>query len=136
MGAGAASRAGAATDGGVRLDTITATQRRMVAELTRRISNRLATEFERSVHPESPNVVVTLQERGKRGRLEIPYTLLQEAEVDLPARDALRVRIKSARDRMLFRPPPSRPRADIAPLADPAMWNRGGFGRGGGRGRR
>ena len=108
----------------------------MLAELTGRISNRLETEFERVARPESPNVGVTLQERGKSGRMEIPYALLQEAEADLRARDALRVRIKSARDRMLFRPPPSRPRADIAPLADPAMWNRGGLGRGGGHGRR
>jgi hypothetical protein len=108
----------------------------MLAELTGRISNRLETEFERVARPESPNVGVTLQERGKSGRMEIPYALLQEAEADLRARDALRVRIKSARDRMLFRPPPSRPRADIAPLTDPAMWNRGGFGRGGGHGRR
>jgi hypothetical protein len=120
----------------VRLDTITASQRRMLAELTGRISNRLAAEFEKAARPESLNVGVTLEERGKHGRLEIPYALLQEAEADLTARDALRVRIKSARDRMMFRPPPSRPRADIAPLADPGMWNRGGFGRGGGRGRR
>jgi hypothetical protein len=122
----------------VRLDTITASQRRMLAELTGRISNRLATEFEKGARPESLNVGVTLQERGKSGRLDIPFALLQEAEANLTARDALRVRIKSARDRMLFRPPPSRPRADIAPLADPAIWNRGGgnFGRGGGRGRR
>jgi len=120
----------------VRLDRITAEQRRLLAELTGRISNRLATEFERSARPEGLNVGVTLQERGKSGRLDIPYALLQEAEADLTARDALRVRIKSARDRMLFRPPPSRLRADIAPLADPTIWNRGGFGRGGGRGRR
>jgi hypothetical protein len=120
----------------VRLDAITASQRRMLAELTGRISNRLAAEFEKRVRPESPNVGVTLHERGKSGRLEIPCALLQEAEADLTARDALRVRIKSVRDRMLFRPPPSRPRADIAPLFDPAVWNRGGFGRGGGRGRR
>jgi hypothetical protein len=134
--AGAASRTAAATDGGVRLDAITASQRRILPELTGRISNRLAAEFEKAARPESPNVGVTLQERGKSGRLEIPYALLQEAEADLAARDALRVRIKSARDRMLFRPPPSRPRADIAPLADPVVWNRGGFGSGGGRGRR
>jgi hypothetical protein len=67
---------------------------------------------------------------SKNGRLEIPYALLQEAESDRTARDALRGRIKAARDRMLFRPPPARPRADIAPLSDPAMWNRGNFGRG------
>ena len=46
------------------------------------------------------------------------------------ARDALRVRIKAVRDRMLFRPPPARPRAAIAPLADPAVWHRGSCGRG------
>ena len=108
----------------------------MVAELTGRISNRLAAEFEKSARPDGANVSVTLKERGKSGRLEIPYALLLEADADLPARDALRVRIKAARDRMLFRPPPSRPRTDIQPLGDPAMWNRGGFARGGGRGRR
>jgi hypothetical protein len=120
----------------LRLDSITGSQRRLLAELTGRISNRLAAEFEKGTRPESPNVGVTLQERGKSGRLEIPLALLQEAEADLTARDALRVRIKSARDRMLFRPPPSRPRVDIAPLADPTMWNRGRFGRSSGRGRR
>jgi hypothetical protein len=108
----------------------------MLAELTGRISNRLATEFEKPVRPESTNVGVTLRERGKSGRLEIPYVLIQEAESDVTVRDGLRVRIKAARDRMLFRPPPPRPRTDIEPLGDPAFWNRGNFGRNGGRGRR
>jgi len=124
------------TAGRVRLDPITAAQHRLLAELTGRISTRLAAEFEKRSSPESLNIGVTLQERGKSTRLDIPFALLQEAEGDLAARDALRVRIKSVRDRMLFRPPPSRPRADIAPMADPTVWNRGGFGRGGGRGRR
>src|SRR5262245_10021274 len=110
---------------------MTAAQHRLLIELTGRISTRLATEFEKRSGPEGPNVGVTLAERGKSGRLEIPYALLQEAESDLMARDALRVRIKAARDRMLFRPPPARPRTDIAPLGDPAVWNRGNFGRGG-----
>jgi len=61
--------------------------------------------------------------------------LLQEPETDRTARDALRVQIKAARDRMLFRPPRAA-RADTAPLGDPAMSNRGTFGRGGGRGGR
>jgi hypothetical protein len=119
----------------VRHDPITPSQRRLLAELTGRISNRLATEFQ-PPRPESANVGVTLEERGKSGRLEVPYALLQEAESDVTARDALRVRIKAARDRMLFRPPPSRPRTDIAPLGDPAFWQRGGSGRGRGGGRR
>ena len=120
----------------MRLTAITAAQRRLLTALTGRISTRLAAEFETLSRPESPNVGVTLAERGRSGRLEIPYALLQEAESDLMARDALRVRIKAARDRMLFRPPPARPRADIASLGDPAVWHRGSFGRGGGRGRR
>ena len=90
----------------MRFDAITVAQQRLLIELTGRISTRLATEFEKRTGPEGPNVGVTLAERGKRGRLEVPYTLLQEAESDLIARDALRVRIKAARDRMLFRPPP------------------------------
>ena len=118
------------------LDAIAAAQRRLRAELTGRISTWLAAACEKQLRPESLNVGVTLQERGKHGRLDIPHALLQEAESDRTARDALRVRIKAARDRMLFRPPPARPRADIAPPSDPAMWNRGNFGRGGGRGRR
>src|SRR5262249_62168615 len=118
----------------MRVDPITPAQRRLLTALTGRISTRLATEFEQRSGPESPNVSVTLAERGKSGRLEIPYALLQEAESDLMARDVLRVRIKAARDRMLFRPPPARPRADIAPLGDPTVWNRRSFGRGGGRG--
>jgi hypothetical protein len=90
----------------VRLAAITAAQRRLLTALTGRISTRLAAEFEMLSRPESPNVGVILAERGKRGRLEIPYALLHEAESDLIARDALRVRIKAARDRMLSRPPP------------------------------
>jgi hypothetical protein len=78
-----------------------------------------------------------LHERGKHGALEVPQAILLEAETDLVARDTLRLRIKAARDRMLFQPPPARPRADIAPLGEP-FFNRGGPGRGGpgGRGRR
>ena len=118
----------------MRFDATTAAQHRLLIELTGRISTGLATEFEKRSGPEGPNIGVTLAQRGKSGRLEIPYALLQEAESDLIARDALRVRIKAARDRMLFRPPPARPRTDIAPLGDPAVWNRGNFGWGcGGR---
>jgi len=108
----------------------------MLAELTGRISNRLDAEFEKSSSPESANIGVMLRERGKSGRLEIPLVLIREAESDVTVRDGLRVRIKAARDRMLFRPPPTRPRTDIKPLGDPAQWNRGTFARGSGRGRR
>ena len=118
----------------MRLDAITAAQRRLLAELTGRISTWLAAACEKRIRPESLNVGVTLQERGTHGRLEIPHALLQEAESDRTARDALRVRIKAARDRMLFRPPPARPRADIAPLAIRRCGTAGTSGGGAGAG--
>jgi hypothetical protein len=120
----------------MRADVITASQRRMVEALVGRISDRLATEFEKSPNPDSMNVCVTLKERGKSGRMEIPYALLLQAESDLRVHDMLRVRIKAARDRMLFRPPPPRLQTAIQPLGDPASDRRGGFRQGGWRGRR
>lgn len=117
------------------LRDVTASQRRLLGELTGRISNRLEANFAQPSGPDSLNIGVMLQERGKRGALEVPETVLLEAETDLVARDSLRLRIKSARDRMLFVPPPARLRTDIAPAGEP-FFNRGGFNRGGGRGRR
>ena len=119
------------------LRDVTASQRRLLGQVTGRISNRLEANFAQPSGTDSLNIGVMLQERGKKGALEVPETVLLEAETDLVARDSLRLRIKSARDRMLFIPPPARLRTDIAPAGEP-FFNRGGpprFG-GGGRGRR
>jgi hypothetical protein len=113
----------------VNLRDVTASQRRLLGELTGRISRRLEADFAQPSGADSPNIGVTLQERGKRGSLEVPETVLVEAETDLAVRDSLRVRIKSARDRMLFQPPPARLRTDIAPAGEP-FFHRGGGGRG------
>jgi hypothetical protein len=118
----------------VRLKDVTPAQRKLLGELSGRISNRLEASFADPAGAESGNIGVTLHERGKSGMLEIPEALLLEAESDAVARDSVRVRIKVARDRMLFRPPPPRPRADIAPAGEP-FFHRGGP-RAGGRGRR
>ena len=112
------------------LRDVTASQRRLLGELTGRISNRLEAHFAEPSGADSLNIGVTLQERGKRGSLEVPETVLLEAETDLMARDSLRVRIKSARDRMLFQPPPARLRTDIAPAGEPFFYRGGGGGRG------
>ena len=90
----------------MRFDAITAAQHRLLIELTGRISTGLATEFEKRSGPEGPNVGVTLAERGKSGRV---------ADQSGARPDALS-------------PAPARPRRDIAPLADPAVWNRENFG--------
>ena len=123
----------------MRFDGITAAQHRLLIELTGRISTRLATEFEKRPGPEGPNVEVTLAERGKSGRLEIPYACSKR-----PSRTrwrAMRCGCGSKRRATgcSFARPlhgHARPRTDIAPLGDPAVWNLGNFGRGGGRGRR
>ena len=119
------------------LRDVTPSQRRLLGELTGRISNKLEANFAEPSGTDSANIGVMLHERGKRGTLEIPQAILLEAETDLVARDTIRLRIKAARDRMLFQPPPARLRTDIAPLGEP-FFNRGGPNRGGpgGRGRR
>src|SRR5437016_3798676 len=79
----------------VNLRDVTASQRRLLGELTGRISNRLEAHFAEPSGADSLNIGVMLQERGRRGSLEVPETVLLEAETDLVARDSLRVRIKS-----------------------------------------
>src|SRR5438034_564816 len=61
---------------------------------------------------------------------ELQGRKLNEAE----AREAVRQRIKSTRDRMLFRPPPTRLPKNIAAAGEPAFFR--GRGPGPGRGRR
>ena len=123
----------------MRLGAVTAAQRRMLGELAGRISNRLEAEFvDPSAAAAAGSVGVLLNERGKRVAIEIPEALLLQAETDAAVRDTMRLRIKAARDRMLFRPPPHHPTVQVAPAGE--SWVRGGRGSwgggGGGRGRR
>ena len=138
----AASVAAAAVAGAerrpVRLRDIGDPQQRLLRELAGRISNRLDAEFTEPVGAESRNIGVTLRERGHSAVLEISEALLMSADAEPSAREALRVRLKATRDRMLFRPPPTPLPKKITAAADPAAFRGGfGFGRGGpGRGRR
>jgi hypothetical protein len=109
---------------------------RLLSELAGRISNRLEATFV----PDRPGdaIAIALSERGHTVSMEIPAALLARAHEEPAAREALRVRIKARRDRMMFRPPPRPLPKNITSAADPAFMSRGGFGRpgGGGRGRR
>jgi len=113
---------------------------RLLNELAGRISNRLEATFIPDKPGDGTAVAVTLSERGHTASMEIPTALLARAQEEPTAKEALRVRIKSTRDRMMFRPPPRPLPKNIASAADPAFMSRGGFGRpgggGGGRGRR
>lgn len=119
----------------MRLREIGAPQHRLLKELSGQISNRLEVEFRELPDGDGPSIGVELQERGHRVVMELPVALLLRAEADQSAREAIRVRIKSRRDRMLFRPPPEPLPKRIAALADPGGF-RFGPGRGPSRGRR
>jgi hypothetical protein len=113
-------------------------EHRLLSSLAGRISNRLEATFIVDRPGDGTVIGVELSERGKSASMEITAALLALAQDEPTAREELRVRLKSTRDRMLFRPPPRRLPKNIASAADPAFFNRGGFGRqgGGGRGRR
>jgi hypothetical protein len=124
----------------VRQREIGEAEHRLLYGLAGRISNRLEATFIADRPPDGIAVGVHLSERGKNAAMEVPIALLARAHEEPTAREELRVRIKSTRDRMLFRVPPRRLPKNIASAADPAFFSRGGFGGGGrgggGRGRR
>jgi hypothetical protein len=109
----------------VRLKDITESHQRLLRDVTTRISSGLESEFSELAGPDGPNVGVTLRERRRQVLMEIPA-----------AREAIRVRIKARRDRMLFQAPPRPLPKRIAAALTPGSPL--GFGRGGGgpRGRR
>ena len=90
----------------VRPDDVADRHRKLLRELTRRISKRLETDFSKLPGGEGPNVGIELRERNRKVLMELPAVLLLQAETDMSAREAIRVRIKERRDRMLFRSEP------------------------------
>lgn len=121
----------------MRLRDITPSHERLLRDLTNRISNGLETEFSELPGVEGANVGIILRERRRQVQMEIPVALLIQAVADRTAREAIRVRIKVRRDRMLFQAPPSPLPKHIATAPTPGSMPFG-FGRGGGgrRGRR
>ncbi|TMA99863.1 MAG: hypothetical protein E6J57_08775 [Deltaproteobacteria bacterium] len=117
----------------MRLREIGDAQQRLLRELTQRISTRLDAEFTEPVGADSPNIGITLSERGRNGALEVPAALLLRADAEADAREALRQRIKATRDRMLFRAPPPPLPKNIAAAGDPAFFRSRGPGPGRGR---
>jgi hypothetical protein len=124
----------------VRQREIGEAEHRLLSQLAGRISNRLEATFIVDRPGEGTAVGVQLSERGRSTAMELPVALIERAHEEPAAREELRVRIKSTRDRMLFRAPPRPLPKKIASAADPAFFSRGGFGGrpggGGGRGRR
>jgi hypothetical protein len=101
----------------VRVRELTPSHRQLLADLSGRISMRLESVFRDGSETDGPNLGVSLTERGRSVVVEIPFAMLDEASRDLTAREALRVRLKGRRDRMLFITPPARLPKHIAPLS-------------------
>jgi hypothetical protein len=118
----------------VRQTQVGEAEHRLLSELAGRISNRLDASFVLDRPGDGSTIAITLTERGHNVSMEIPAALLARAQEEPAAREALRVRIKGRRDRMMFRPPPRPLPKNIASAADPAFMSRGGFGRPGGGG--
>ena len=120
----------------VRLKDIADSHRRLLRELTRRISKRLEAEFTSLPCADGPNIGIQLREGHRKVVMELPAAVLLRAEGDMTVQEAIRVRIKTRRDRMLFRLEPIalRERIGGAGRHPPS----GGFGGGQrhGRGRR
>ena len=87
----------------MRLKDVGESHRGLLRDLTGRISNDLEAEFSELPDADGPSVGVILRERRREVLMEIPVALLTEAIRDLTAREAVRVRIKTRRDRMLTR---------------------------------
>jgi len=120
----------------MRLKDVTASQQRLLRDLTNQISTGLEATFSEMPGAEgrSVGIGVVLRERHREVVIEIPEALLVQAVDDVSAREAVRVRIKGRRDRMLFREPPKPLPKHIAAAAAPGSMNFGfGAGRGGGR---
>jgi hypothetical protein len=124
----------------VRLKDVTASHQRLLRELASRISNGLEAEFAElpGAADGGTSVGISLRERHREVVMEVPTALLAQAIDDPSAREAVRVRIKARRDRMLFRPPPAPLPKHIASAPAPGGGGMGFGGRGGGnfRGRR
>ena len=137
--AGAGPQAGGNIDRwSVRLEDIADRHRKLLRELTRRISKRLETDFSKLPGAEGPNVGIQLREGNRKVLMELPAALLLQAETDMSAREAIRVRIKARRDRMLFRREPIslEQRVEKGRRQPPAAYGSGGGQGPPGRGRR
>lgn len=118
------------------LRDVTTAQRQLLEELTKRISRKLDAIFTELPDAEGPSIGVQLRERGQVVVAEVPGDLLVQATSEATAREALRVRLKARRDRMLFKPPPAKLSKRITPAADPGGSRSSGGGAPRGRGRR
>ena len=126
-----APAAAAAAGSSVRLNEISPSQRRLLSEITSRISDRLEAHFVELPGSNEAHIGVALHEADRKVVIEIPLAILLQATEDLNGREILRTRIKARRDRMMFRAPPRALPKNIAPMFN-AGPPRGGY-RGGRR---
>jgi hypothetical protein len=114
----------------MRLRDLSPTHHRLLAHLASGISARLEAHFVELPKVDDAHVGVALREGSRNVVIELPVSLLAQAEEDPGGREVLRTRMKARRDRMMFQTPPAPLPKKIAPLFNSGP-PRGGF-----RGRR
>lgn len=77
---------------------------------------------------DGPNIGIELRERGHKVSIEVPMALLEQGDSDPAGREALRIRLKVRRDKMLFRAPPTPLSKRIVASAAPSFGGRPGWG--------
>ena len=116
----------------MRLNELSPSQRRLLADLAGGISPRLEAHFVELPGADSDaRIGVALHEGNRKVVIEVPLAILLNAAEDTSGREIFRTRMKARRDRMMFRTPPRPLPKDIQPLFNSAP-PRGGF-RGGRR---
>ena len=116
----------------MRHSDISPAQRKLLGDVTNRISDRLQASFVDLPGADDARVGIELEERGRKVVIELPLTLLLHAAADVSGRELLRTRIKARRDRMMFKVPPAALPKNIAPLVTVGPPRGGGY-RGGRR---
>ncbi len=115
----------------MRLNEISAPQRRLLSEVSAQISGRLEAHFVELPAADDMHIGIAMHEGDRKVVIEMPLAILVEALDSANGREHLRTRIKGRRDRMMFKMPGRSLPKNIVPLFN-AGPPRNGF-RGGGR---
>jgi hypothetical protein len=100
----------------MRLNEISAQQRRLLSEVSAQISGRLEAHFVELPAADDSHIGIALHQADRKVIIEVPLAILVEALDSANGREVLRTRIKARRDRMMFKGPGRAFPKDIEPL--------------------
>jgi hypothetical protein len=117
----------------MRLRDVGDSHHELLRQLAKRISKRLDASFVELPGPDTANIGIQLSERNRSAVMELHGELLLRAGEGTSVREAIRVRMKARRDRMLSRQEPAflgRQGVPVQPAGAAPGHPGGGFHRG------